>query len=123
MTNELEIIEALRKAHSYSGSEFSFESIMAKLASNDALLISVDGLHSVIVINQYETYRACCVQLAGGTLTADNLAKGQALIERFAKDNDCQEVEVYGRSGWAKLLVPLGYEQAYVVMKKKLEVL
>lgn len=123
MENEEQIIEALKAAHSYSGSELSFASILAELGTGRSILISVDGLHAVLRINQYETYRACCVQLAGGKMQKDNLTRGQALIEQYAYDMGCSEVEVYGRSGWAKLLVQFGYEQAYVVMKKKLEVL
>jgi hypothetical protein len=43
-------------------------------------------------------------------------------LEKFAMDNQCVAVEQWGRRGWARVLptqVP-GYEEAYVVMRKKL---
>ena len=44
-------------------------------------------------------------------------------IEQFAKDGGAISIEQWGRPGWAKTLPNLipGFEQAYVVMRKKLE--
>lgn len=122
MENELEIIEALKGALSYSEGEFTLETILAELVTGESILIQVDGLCAVLKINHYETYKSCCVQLCGGKLNSTNLAEGLEVIKSFAAANQCSDIEVYGRQGWAKLLSDLGFYKAYVVMKLNLEV-
>ena len=41
-----------------------------------------------------------------------------ALIERWARNNDFEIVEVWGRPGWIKALAPHGYKHSYHVLEK-----
>jgi len=45
------------------------------------------------------------------------------VVEKFAKDNNCLRVEMWGRQGWEKVLpkaVP-GFKKVYTVMSKEIE--
>jgi hypothetical protein len=42
-------------------------------------------------------------------------------IERFAKEEGCDYLRFYGRSGWARVLRRSGYEQPWIVLEKGLK--
>ena len=54
--------------------------------------------------------------LAGGTNLDNWLEKIQQVIEKFAKNNNCTQVEVAGRKGWVKKLK--GYKEKAVLLSK-----
>lgn len=56
--------------------------------------------------------------LAGGTNLDNWLEKIQQVIEKFAKKNNCTQVEVAGRKGWVKKLK--GYKEKAVLLSKDL---
>jgi len=56
--------------------------------------------------------------LAGGTNLDNWLEKIQQVIEKFAKNNNCTQVEVAGRKGWVKKLK--GYKEKAVLLSKDL---
>jgi len=42
-------------------------------------------------------------------------------IEEFAKQNDCQMMELIARPGWQKVLNNFGYKRTHVVLEKKIK--
>lgn len=56
--------------------------------------------------------------LAGGINLDNWLEKIQQVIEKFAKNNNCTQVEVAGRKGWVKKLK--GYKEKAVLLSKDL---
>lgn len=123
MINPIKFIEAITDAHSYSVGEFTLASILQSIERGESRVFNVEDLYAVVCINHYETYKACCIQLCGGTMNMQVLAKGLALVERYAQDMGCSTLEVYGRKGWVRQLKPLGFEETYTVVQKKLEAL
>lgn len=113
-----EFILALQRANAVSVGEFSLDDIIDGLAVGKYQGWNVDGLYAVTVINDYPQKRVCVIQLCGGTLTEEALAKGLFLIEGFAKENGCTDVQLQGRKGWVKVLSQYGFTEQYVVLNK-----
>ena len=42
-------------------------------------------------------------------------------IEKFAKEEDCQMMELIARPGWQKILNNYGYQRTHVVLEKKIK--
>ena len=42
-------------------------------------------------------------------------------IEKFAKDEECQMMELIARPGWQKILNNYGYKTTHVVLEKKIK--
>lgn len=77
-------------------------------------------LESAVVteVAQYPQKRICRYFLAGGSNMNNWLEPIQTEIEKFAKLNNCQAIEVAGRKGWARKLK--GYEQKIYLFSKEI---
>lgn len=77
-------------------------------------------LESAVVteVAQYPQKRICRYFLAGGSNMNNWLEPIQTEIEKFAKLNSCQAIEVAGRKGWARKLK--GYEQKIYLFSKEI---
>ena len=72
----------------------------------------------VTEVAQYPQKRICRYFLAGGSNMNNWLEPIQTEIEKFAKLNNCQGIEVAGRKGWARKLK--GYEQKIYLFSKEI---
>ena len=72
----------------------------------------------VTEVAQYPQKRICRYFLAGGSNMNNWLEPIQTEIEKFAKLNNCQAIEVAGRKGWARKLK--GYEQKIYLFSKEI---
>ena len=72
----------------------------------------------VTEVAQYPQKRICRYFLAGGSNMNNWLEPIQTEIEKFAKLNNCQAIEVAGRKGWARKLK--GYEQKIYLFDKEI---
>ena len=72
----------------------------------------------VTEVAQYPQKKICRYFLAGGNNMENWLEPIQQEIEKFAKHNICNSVEVAGRKGWSKKLK--GYEQKIYLFSKEL---
>ena len=72
----------------------------------------------VTEVAQYPQKKICRYFLAGGNNMENWLEPIQQEIEKFAKHNNCDSVEVAGRKGWSKKLK--GYEQKIYLFSKEL---
>ena len=79
-----------------------------------------DHVESAVIteIAQYPQKRICRYFLAGGNNMDNWLEPIQKEIEKFAKHNNCNSIEVAGRKGWARKLK--GYEQKIYLFSKEL---
>ena len=69
-------------------------------------------------VAQYPQKKICRYFLAGGSNINNWLEPIQQEIEKFAKHNNCQAIEVAGRKGWARKLK--GYEQKIYLFTKEI---
>ena len=72
----------------------------------------------VTEVAQYPQKKVCRYFLAGGSNINNWLEPIQETIEKFAKHNNCNSIEVAGRKGWARKLK--GYEQKVYLFSKEL---
>ena len=72
----------------------------------------------VTEVAQYPQKKVCRYFLAGGSNINNWLEPIQETIEKFAKHNNCNSIEVAGRKGWARKLK--GYEQKIYLFNKEL---
>lgn len=79
-----------------------------------------DKVESAVIteVIQYPQKKVCRYFLAGGSNMNNWLEPIQQEIEKFAKYNQCDAIEVAGRKGWLRKLK--GYEQKIYLMSKKL---
>lgn len=115
-----EFMLAIQRANDASIGEYSLDDIIEGLSVGSHQGWNVDGLYAVTIIQDYPKKRICMVQLCGGTMTKEALEKGLSLIEAFAKQNDCDSLQLCGRIGWVKVLNKYGFNQQYVVLDKPL---
>ena len=79
-----------------------------------------DKVESAVIteVVEYPQKKICRYFLAGGSNMDNWLEPIQETIEKFAKHNLCNSVEVAGRKGWSKKLN--GYEQKIYLFSKEI---
>ena len=79
-----------------------------------------DKVESAVIteVIQYPQKKVCRYFLAGGSNMNNWLEPIQQEIEKFAKYNQCDAIEVAGRKGWLRKLK--GYEQKIYLFTKEL---
>jgi hypothetical protein len=79
-----------------------------------------NGVESAVIteVAEYPKAKILRYVLAGGTNLDNWLEEMQEVIERFAKRNNCTQLEVAGRKGWVKKLK--GYEEKAILLSKDL---
>ncbi len=84
---------------------------------DNGLIVGV-GLTEFLNYSQHKTLHI--IAFSGSNF--EEQSKVFPTVERFARDNGCARIEMWGRKGWLKQLpryVP-GWEEAYTVMSKNL---
>jgi hypothetical protein len=71
----------------------------------------------VTQIINYPQKKACRYVTLGGDVHGD-FDVITKIIERWAKSNGCERMEIIGRKGWTKSLKKLGYAEAYSYVTK-----
>ena len=101
---------------------YTTDDILKGLINNSfQLFISWNNKVESAVVTEVADYpqkRVCRYFLAGGSNMNNWLEPIQQEIEKFAKFNNCQTIEVAGRKGWARKLK--GYEQKVYLFNKEL---
>jgi hypothetical protein len=79
-----------------------------------------NGVESAVVteIASYPRAKVLRYVLAGGSNLENWLDQIQQVIEKFAKKNNCTQVEVAGRKGWVKKLK--GFKEKAVLLSKEI---
>ena len=72
----------------------------------------------VTSISNYPSKRVLTSLFTGGIRIRTWRDKMMELITRFARDNGCEAIEGFGRSGWVKLLEPYGVRQMTVMFER-----
>jgi hypothetical protein len=78
---------------------------------------AVEAAAATILINS-EIGKVCIITACGGT----DMKRWLPLIgkiEKYARDEGCTRVRIFGRKGWLRVLE--GYEAKYIIMDKELD--
>lgn len=74
---------------------------------------------SGVLFTQFCTYPAGVILqavLAFGNEMEDYLPKSMAVLQRYAVLTGCSRVEIHGRPGWARKLLPYGFIREAVIL-------
>lgn len=110
----------LVKSLQYADGKYSLESIKRALLRRDMQLWMYvrDGIKAcgVTQVLKYPEKKVCVVMFAAGEALSEWI-NFDSLIEEWARDNQCDAIEIYGRPGWERVL---GWERIHVVIRKNL---
>lgn len=94
--------------------KWSMEAIEERLRSGSARLVVIGNSSVVVWVEEFPLKSALVVAFAGGRM--DDIDEGLDVLKAYAKQLECQQIDIYGRKGWARALVNHGFRQTSVVM-------
>jgi hypothetical protein len=110
----------IAKAVQYSDGKYSTEHVKKSLLSRKMQLwVYVNGdikSCAVTQISNYPLKNVCTILFAAGADLHEWL-RFMPMIEEWARENKCDDIDIYGRPGWEKVL---GWERIHVVIRKNL---
>lgn len=79
-----------------------------------------DGIHGAATTRlvNYPQRRVLSGHFCGGTRMHEWKAPLLGLLERFARDHDCDGMEMLGRRGWERVLDSFGWKPSHVTFEK-----
>ena len=82
-----------------------------------------DNYYGAVVteVFQYPQMRALIMHFTGGKRLPKWKKPMLEVLQKFAKENDCDVIESYGRPGWAKVFKKDGYEQRFIFYELPVE--
>ena len=118
----------ISEALSYSGNQTDAQFVFESIKENKMQLwvvwdkdkpTTIDKYYGVVVteIIQRKLKRSCQIFI----MTGKHRQKWQHLIsvlEDFAEEQECQEMELFARPGWQKILQNYNYKRTHVVLEK-----
>lgn len=70
-------------------------------------------------INVYPSFKSLHIVWSAGHFDDGMVPLLDAAWMQYAKLNDCEEIEISGRSGWGTKLVPIGFKKAYTTWRRR----
>jgi hypothetical protein len=120
-----EVLPLVERAVGYSYGKFKSEDVYQALKEKEMqlwLMMDNSGLKAC-VITQVHIYPQTKVMMF--VFAAGEDCKGWVhFIEdykKFAKEQDCDSIEIYGRRGWGKAMKHLGIQEIHTVFKFDIE--
>jgi hypothetical protein len=119
-----EVIPLLNRALDYADDRFAVEDVYAALQARDMQLF-VAMRHGVVAsfcITQIVIYprkKILYLLFAAGVDMHEWVQYEQRMTD-WAKEQQCDAIEVTGRRGWARVLYARGYKDSYTVVRKEL---
>ena len=68
----------------------------------------------------YPQCKSLALDWIGGSRMREWLPQAQKVMTKFAKENDCIQLEGYGRKGWDRWLRAYGWEPHYIAYKMEI---
>jgi len=116
--------EYLKPSISMNRGAFTDKDLYKLIQDRDMQLWGVhDGDLKAVFITQIVEYirmKRLRLVLIGGHEIEEWLDMVSECMDKFAKENNCSGIELWGRKGWIKRLKPLGYEEYETVVIKEL---
>lgn len=112
----------IQDANRYGGGKFRAHDWLCKLLAEQALLYVSPNLESAVIceLQVYPRSRVFSIILLGGEGGHD-WTEYQVMLEQMARHYQCDQMEVFGRPGWRKILKMQGYELAHHVWRKEID--
>ena len=133
-TEYIELIWPNIQGYMVGAADFTFGRFMAEDIKNDLLtkqgqqqlwiaFENKDDYYGAVVteISQYPQMRALVMHFTGGVQLPKWKKPMLEILQKFAKDNECDVIESYGRPGWGKVFKKDGYEQKFIFYELPVE--
>jgi hypothetical protein len=81
------------------------------------------GIYGAVITEvwQYPKLKALIMHFTGGKKLLKWKQPMLKLLQKFARDNDCEIIESYGRPGWEKVFKSDGYKQRFIFYELPVE--
>tara|TARA_Y100001963_G_scaffold139488_1_gene205373 strand:- start:121 stop:531 length:411 start_codon:yes stop_codon:yes gene_type:complete len=118
--------EHLLRFEKRTGCPFTVDEIgEAVLNEEQQLWILVDEEEKITgaIVTQvlgYPRGKSLEIMACAGKDMDDYLYDSMSMFEDFARTNGCDSIRLEGRRGWSKILKPYGFEEAAVVLERKI---
>ena len=96
----------------------SMQDVLDSLLAGQTQLWTDTRALAITCVHTWPRGKSCALWLAGGDL--EQILAFEPDIIEFAKSQGCTVLEVYGRSGWAKMLRERGYGERSVNLQKSI---
>jgi len=114
----------IQEALEHSLGEYSLKDIneACSEASMQLWIATSNKVDAVCVtkINQYPQKRVFVMLLSGGLPFSSWIEEGEAIMNAYAKENNCDYVQLFGRKGWTRKMKDLNYDHNRVVLTKEI---
>lgn len=110
-----DVEEYLKGAADYTYGRYDVEDILDSITDYDHTLwiaFNIEGIKGAVVthFSDYPRKRMLCMEFCGG-IEVDTWQKPMLeLLQRWAKENNCDGIESTGRMGWSKVFKSDGYK-------------
>lgn len=114
-----QIEKYIEAAAEYTYGRYTADDIKTCLTDYDYQLwvaFDNDGMKGAVVTNivTYPRKKFLCMQFCGGKDLKEWKAPMLSLLQKFARDIQCDGIESVGRPGWAKIFSGDGYKSIWV---------
>ncbi len=122
--------EYLITALKYGLGEYSIGDIKSACKSKDMQLWvkmgkEVKGAFVTKIAKYPQKNLLCVILLGGGEIFGDRnfqlIEESEGLLTRFAKEKNCDYIQLFGRRGWIKKMNKLNYDHSRVVLTKEID--
>lgn len=122
-----QLTEYLEKSEAWTGGRATIDDIIGFVYSGRMLLWAGYDPETLkiygYVITEFKSYPRCkmlVVQYCAGEPNHMKYVEDEmyAVLEKVAKENNCDGIEVFGRAGWSRYMKKHGYERQAVVYEK-----
>lgn len=115
----------IEKAVDYANGRVTTRGIYDRLLDRDLQLWCVirdDEILAACItkVSRFPAVKSCCIMYAGGTELDSWMSRILDTVETWAKELECDVLEVNGRRGWVRKLKDQGFREISVTVEKRL---
>lgn len=120
-----DVVNLMYKSVATSGGKFHMDDLYRMIDKGEYVLwLVLDGEEKIAAITTriivYPNRKAMAMDWIGGSQMGEWLPIVQETLEQYAKDNDCQHLEGYGRKAWGRWLGKYGWKPEYIAYRMEL---
>lgn len=120
-----DVVRVLDKSVKTSKGKFTVEDVLLDIQKGEyALWLIIEEKEVIAAITTriivYPGRKAMAMDWLGGTRMKEWLPMAMETLSQFAKDNNCQHLEAYGRKAWKRWLGKYGWEPEYIAYRMEL---
>ena len=108
--------EHIQAAIDHTDGKWAMGDIEEKLRQGTARLLLTENSAAVIWVDHYPQRKALTVAFAGGNL--DDILAHIPGVEAYAKQLGVDQIDIYGRKGWERVLNRHGFRQTSTIMSR-----